>query len=96
MVAHVSPVYGFRYGGVVINVYHANVGEGLQKHSHEYSHLTMCHAGKLRITKEHRVLELTKDSNPVNLREVEWHELEALEDGTVFVNIFKDLSNSGD
>jgi hypothetical protein len=31
---------------------------------------------------------MTKDSQPLNLPAGEWHELEALEDGTVFVNVF--------
>jgi hypothetical protein len=30
----------------------------------------------------------TKDTQPVNLLANEWHEIEALQDGTVFVNVF--------
>lgn len=35
---------------------------------------------------------MTKDTQPVNLRANEWHEIEALEDGTVFVNVFAELT----
>jgi quercetin dioxygenase-like cupin family protein len=69
-------------------VYHADKGEGIPRHEHAYAHLTMCHAGRILVTKEGRSLEVTKDTQPVNLIAAEWHEIEALEDGTVFVNIF--------
>lgn len=71
-----------------LNVYHANSGEGLPRHEHVYSHLTMCHAGSIIVRKENRELVMTKNTQPVNLVGNEWHEIEALEDGTVFVNVF--------
>ena len=74
--------------GIVLNVFHPRKGEGLLKHSHVYSHLTMCHAGSIIVRKEGRELVMTKDTQPVNLVAGEWHEIEALEDGTVFVNVF--------
>ncbi len=76
------------YDGAQLNVYHANKGEGLPKHVHIYAHLTMCHAGSCIVRKEGRELVMTKDTQPVNLVAAEWHEIEALEDGTVFVNVF--------
>ena len=76
------------YDGVHLNVYHANKGQGLPRHEHVYSHLTMCHAGSILVTKEGKSLVMTKDTQPVNLLANEWHEIEALEDGTVFVNVF--------
>jgi hypothetical protein len=48
----------------------------------------MCHAGSCIIRKKGRELVMTKDTQPVNLVGSEWHEIEALEDGTVFVNVF--------
>lgn len=74
--------------GTTLNVYHPNKGEGLPKHEHVYSHLTMCHSGSIIVRKEDRELVMTKDTQPVNLVAGEWHEIEALEDGTVFVNVF--------
>ncbi len=40
--------------------------------------------------KEGKELVMTKDTQPVNLIGSEWHEIEALEDGTVFVNVFSE------
>lgn len=74
--------------GSALNIYHPNKGEGLPRHEHIYSHLTMCHAGSIIVRKEGRELVMTKDTQPVNLTANEWHEIEALENGTVFVNVF--------
>jgi hypothetical protein len=74
--------------GVTLNIFNVNKGEGLLKHGHTYSHLTMCHAGSIIVRKKNRELVMTKNTQPVNLLADEWHEIEALEDGTVFVNVF--------
>lgn len=74
--------------GATLRVFHARKGEGLPRHEHIYAHLTMCHAGSCIVRKEGRELVMTKDTQPVNLVANEWHEIEALEDGTVFVNVF--------
>jgi quercetin dioxygenase-like cupin family protein len=84
----IAPTHSFTYDGAQINVYHANKGEGLPEHSHSYSHATVCHSGSCLITKENKSLVMNKYTKPVNLVAGEWHELEALEDNTVFVNIF--------
>lgn len=84
----IAPKHTVTYDGAVMNVYHANAGEGIPSHEHAYAHLTMCHAGKCVARKEGRELVMTKDTKPVNLKASEWHEIEALEDGTVFVNVF--------
>lgn len=84
----INPKFSVTQEGSTINVFHANKKEGLPKHEHVYSHLTMCHAGSVIVRKEGRELVMTKDTQPVNLVAAEWHEIEALEDGTVFVNVF--------
>jgi quercetin dioxygenase-like cupin family protein len=84
----VAPHFMVTQDGTTLNVYHANKGEGLPRHTHAYAHLTMCHAGSCLVTKENKSLIMTKDTQPVNLIGSEWHEIEALEDGTVFVNVF--------
>jgi len=84
----VVPRFMVTQDGTTLNVFHANAGEGLSRHEHVYAHLTMCHAGSCIVRKEGRELVMTKDTQPVNLRASEWHEIEALEDGTVFVNVF--------
>lgn len=86
----IPPRFQVVYDGASINVYHASKGEGLPKHEHAFSHLTMCHAGSCAVRKEGKQLVMTKDTQPVNLVAAEWHEIEALEDGTVFVNIFSE------
>jgi quercetin dioxygenase-like cupin family protein len=84
----ISPVHQVTYDGATLNVYHANKGQGLPRHEHTYSHLTMCHAGSCIIRKEGIEKVVTKDTQPVNLLANQWHEIEALEDNTVFVNVF--------
>lgn len=74
--------------GYAVRVFHASAGSGLPRHQHDYAHLTMCHAGSCIVRKEGKELVMTKDTQPVNLVADEWHEIEALEDGTVFVNVF--------
>lgn len=86
----VSPVHSVTYDGTTVNVYHVDRGQGLPRHQHAYSHLTMCHAGSCIVRKEGRELVMTKDTKPVNLVANEWHEIEALKDGTVFVNVFSE------
>jgi len=88
VIQFVNPHFTVTQNGTILNVYHADAGQGLPRHEHLYSHLTMCHAGRCIIRKEGRQLEMTKDTQPVNLVASEWHEIEAIEDGTVFVNVF--------
>lgn len=84
----IAPRFTVSQDETSINVYHANTGEGLPRHAHLYSHLTMCHSGSCVVRNERRSLVMTKDTQPVNLTANEWHEIEALEDNTVFVNVF--------
>ena len=88
MTTLVMPKHAFTYDGAQLTVYHANKGEGLPSHSHFYSHATMCNAGSCLVSLEGRSYTIDKNSQPLNLPASEWHEIEALEDGTVFVNVF--------
>lgn len=88
MTTPANPKHSFVYDGARLNVYHVNKGEGLPKHEHQWSHLTMCNAGSCYVKKHGKQILLTKDSLPVDLPANEWHEIEALEDDTVFVNVF--------
>jgi quercetin dioxygenase-like cupin family protein len=69
-------------------VNNADKEQGLPKHEHTYSHATMCNAGSCVVSLDGRSYTINKDSQPLNLPAGEWHEIEALEDGTVFVNVF--------
>ena len=84
----VAPRFTVTQDGATLNIYHANKGEGLPRHFHTYSHLTMCFAGSCAVRKEGKEVVVTKDTQPINLVGVEWHEIEALENGTIFVNVF--------
>lgn len=90
MIDLVEPTYDVVYDGSHVRVYHANKGEGLPRHEHLYSHLTMCHSGSCMLRKENLEMVFDKNTQPINLVAAEWHEIEALEDGTVFVNIFSE------
>jgi quercetin dioxygenase-like cupin family protein len=88
MVTIANLKHSFSYDGANLNVYHADKGEGLSKHEHSFAHATMCNSGSCLISLEGRSYTINKDSKPLNLPANEWHEIEALEDGTVFVNVF--------
>lgn len=88
MITLISPRFTVTQDGTTLNVFHSVKGEGLPRHEHSYAHLTFCHAGSIIIRKEGREFVMTKDTQPVNLVANEWHEIEALEDNTVFVNVF--------
>jgi len=94
MTIAIPPTHSFTYDGARINVYHANKGEGLPKHDHIYAHATFCSAGSFVIRKEGREVVVDKTTQPINLLELEWHEIEALEDNTVFINVFAESHNA--
>ena len=88
MTKNISPIHIVTYDGAQLNVFHADKGQGLSRHQHVYAHLTMCHAGSCVLRKEGIEKIVDKNTQPINLKAAEWHEIEALEDGTVFVNVF--------
>ena len=87
----IAPRFVLTQNGTTLNVYHENKGEGLPRHEHNFSHLTLCHAGSCLVQKENRELVMTKNTQPVNLLANEWHDIEALEDETIFVNVFASI-----
>lgn len=88
MTIRIAPTHQVTYDGATLNVFHANKGEGLPQHEHVYAHLTVCHSGSCVIRKEGIEKVIDKYTQPINLKANEWHEIEALEDETVFVNVF--------
>jgi len=88
MVTQAILKHAFTYDGATVNIYHANKGEGIAMHSHAYSHATTCMNGSCKYTQDGIELIATKDTQPVNLVAGKFHEIEALEDNTVFVNVF--------
>jgi quercetin dioxygenase-like cupin family protein len=86
----IPPAHSFTYEGAVMNIYHADKGQGLPKHDHIYSHATFCMSGSCIVRKEGKEVIVDKFTQPINLVANEWHEIEALEDGTVFCNVFSE------
>ena len=80
--------HNFVYDGAQLNIYHANKGEGLPQHEHNFAHATLCCAGSIYVRNENKEVLLNKRSKPINLVAKKWHEIEAAEDGTVFINVF--------
>jgi len=88
MTTPITPAHSFVYDGARINIFHANKGEGLPKHEHNFAHATFCMSGSCYIRKENKDIIADKFTQPVNLVANEWHEIEAAEDNTVFCNVF--------
>jgi quercetin dioxygenase-like cupin family protein len=84
----ISPLRKFEYAGASFNVYYANIGDGLPQHTHNFNHATLCQVGSCIVRVKGKEIILTIDSQPIDLPANETHEIEALEDGTVFVNVF--------
>ena len=83
----ISPIHQYHYLGLSFSVYHANKNQGLSKHEHNFNHGTVCYSGSCIIRKERKELIITKNNGLIDLAANEWHEIESLEDNTVFVNI---------
>ena len=87
MISIGPPTQQFSFNGVSFSVYHVNKGEGISRHEHDFNHLTICHSGSIVIRKENKEVIANKESGAFNLPANQWHEIEALKDNTVFVNI---------
>lgn len=88
MIVLITPKHSLTYDGAELKIFHANKGEGLPKHSHAYSHATICMSGSCFIRVEGKEILINKKTTPINLLSGAWHEIEAAEDETVFVNVF--------
>lgn len=90
MTLKVEDKHHFIYDGVIVNIYHANKGEELPAHIHPYSHATFCSSGSCVVRKDNKEFIFDKNTQPINLVAAEWHEIEALDDNTVFINVFSE------
>jgi len=82
----IIPKYVFRKGQTNFSYYSGDTGDGIPRHEHTFSHYVMVAHGKICIRKENLYREFIGGDEPINLRENEWHEIEILEDNTVFIN----------
>jgi quercetin dioxygenase-like cupin family protein len=79
----------FTVNGVKTEVHHVQKGEGLPMHSHTYAHVTLCHAGSCLVEVQgKKTLTINSDTQPVTLPAGYPHKIIALEDNTIFVNVF--------
>ena len=85
-----AATYRFKYDetNADFGVWHVNIGEGLKKHENTYNHAVAVTNGKAIVRKENVELVMDKETPPVILKANEWHEIEALEDNTTFINIY--------
>jgi len=88
MIEEIKPKHFFSINGVTSHIFHADKGQGLPKHDHVYAHAIYVCSGKIKVRKEQQEYIFGKLDQPVMLKSHEWHEIEALEDNTVFVNVF--------
>lgn len=88
MTESIEPKHFFTVDGVTSHIFHADTGQGLPKHQHVYPHATYVCSGSIKVIKENQEYKFDKFDKPVMLRAHEWHEIQALEDNTVFVNVF--------
>ncbi len=63
-------------------------GESLPRHQHDVDHLTIIAAGRVIARTDERAIECGPADHPILFRANRAHEIEALEDGTVFINVF--------
>jgi quercetin dioxygenase-like cupin family protein len=87
-VTSIGPKHFFDYAGLSVATYHAKAGEGLPVHQHTYNHATVCHVGSCLVRVKGKEIRMEPGTMPIDLPANELHEIEALEDGTVFTNIF--------
>lgn len=87
-VVAVQPVHIFTYAGATHGVFHARAGEGLPEHMHDHNHATVCHAGSCIVRVKGKEIRMEPATQPIDLPANVPHEIEALENGTVFTNIF--------
>ena len=82
----VAPTTRYVYEGVYSSIYRADAGQGLPRHEHAFAHTTVCIQGRMVVRKEGKELDRTPDDEPLLLTANEWHEIEALEPNTLFMN----------
>lgn len=63
-------------------------GEGLPKHIHDVDHLTIVAAGRIKAATDTREVERTPSDPPILFRASRFHEIVALEDNTIVLNVF--------
>jgi len=87
MTIPIYPQQLFIYKGLQVSRFLLNKGEGLPKHQHVFNHLTMCISGSCMVRKENVEIVLCSKDAAVDLPADQWHEIEALENNTIIINM---------
>jgi quercetin dioxygenase-like cupin family protein len=87
-VTQIKGTYRFSYNNLQIIRFDANSSEGLVKYQHDNQHLILCLSGKLCVRTENEEAILDSTAEPVILKANSWHEIEATEDNTSFLQMF--------
>lgn len=77
-----------RYDNIEVNIYCAQQGEGIPLHTHTFSHGTVCQSGLCKITYNNESFVIS-NNRVYDMQANVPHEIEALEDNTIIVNIIK-------
>ena len=81
-------LHQFSAMGMRIDRYTFARGEGLPRHQHDEDHLTIVATGRIVARTDARSLEVGPTDKPILFRAGRAHEINALEDGTIVLNIF--------
>lgn len=85
-----------RFAGVVATVYFLDRGEGIPRHKHPFEHTTACSRGRSRVQIEGmKPFEMVPGMSDYVLPAERYHEVQAIEDGTVVVHML-DGANTSD
>jgi mannose-6-phosphate isomerase class I len=86
----VSATYKYLFNNVQFYRYQVNLAEGLERYSHDDPHMIICLAGQIVIRGQYMQADVTLDplQTPIILNANSWHEIEALENSSCFLQIF--------
>lgn len=77
-----------RFRDVGVTVYHLNKGEKVARHVHSFEHTTAVSAGRSKVTVDGDApFEMVSGDADYSLPAKRYHEVEAVEDGTIVVHV---------
>jgi len=91
-----EPAHQMNVNGVLVQSFYVNNGEGVNNHEHDYSHVTLCHSGKIRITNSYVQVDMDSNTPAILIKGDEWHQIEALENNTIFISVFSLIDPSAE
>ena len=71
----------------MLGMFYVNKGDGIQRHLHQTDHSMLCASGSCIVRFDDHELVMDKNSEMILFPANVWHEIEALEDNTIFINV---------